>query len=226
MFDFIKQIYLNSIFYDKKISSKITTELEYKSSSYLLSSIVKIRTKKFNIENFLYDNFWTNKKLNQKQLQKMSNFYWLFSLDLKSSNESVQMVIKNWIEKNYKYNSKNWDFEITSKRIISWLSNTQLTYDNGINQYQKDFNSIIHKQTFHLINQIDGETKLKNKLRGVAAIILVGLSYKNEKNFTSKGLEYLKKIIKYTFDNNGFPNQEISNHLFFSQVSNTYKRVV
>ena len=184
MFDIIKQIYLNSIFYDKKISSKITSELKYKPSSYLLSSIVKIRTKKFNIENFLYDNFWTNKKLNQKQLQKMSNFYWLFSLDLKSSNESVQMVIKNWIEKNYKYNSKNWDFEITSKRIISWLSNTQLTCDNSINQYQKDFNSIIHKQTFHLINQIDKERKLNNKIRGVAAIILVGLSYKNEKNFT------------------------------------------
>ena len=84
MFDIIKQIYLNSIFYDKKISSKITTELEYKSSSYLLSSIIKIGTKKFNIENFLYDNFWTNKKLNQKQLQRLSNFYWLFSLDLKS----------------------------------------------------------------------------------------------------------------------------------------------
>ena len=137
MFDFIKQIYLNSIFYDKKISSKITSDLKYKPSSYLLSSIVKIRTKKFNIKNFLYDNFWTNKKLNQIQLQKMSNFYWLFSLDLKSSSESVQMVIKNWIEKNYKYNSKNWDFETTSKRIISWLSNTQLTCDNSINRIKK-----------------------------------------------------------------------------------------
>ena len=138
MFDIIKQIYLNSIFYDKKISSKAISDLEYKSSPYLMSSIVKINTKKFNIENFLYDNFWTSKKLNQKQLQKLNNFYWLFSLDLKSSNESVQMVIKNWIEKNYKYNSKNWNFETTSKRIISWLSNTALTYDNGEDKYQKD----------------------------------------------------------------------------------------
>ena len=216
MFDFIKQIYLNSIFYDKKISSKVTSDLKYKPSSYLLSSIVKIRTKKFNIKNFLYDNFWTNKKLNQIQLQKMSNFYWLFSLDLKSSSESVQMVIKNWIEKNYKYNSKNWDFETTSKRIISWLSNTQLTCDDSINQYQKDFDSILHKQTFHLINQIDGERKLKNKLRGVAAIILVGLSYKDEKNFTSKGIECLKKIIKYMFDNNGFlKSRNIKSSFFF-----------
>ncbi len=216
MFDFIKQIYLNSIFYDKKISSKVICELRYKSSSYLLSSIVKTRTKKFNIENFLYDNFWTSKKLNQIQLKKMSNFYWLFSLDLKSSKESVQMVIKNWIEKNYKYDSKNWDFATTSKRIISWLSNTQLTCNDSINQYQKDFDSILHKQTFHLINQIDGERKLKNKLRGVAAIILVGLSYGNEKNFTSKGLEYLKKIIKHTFDNNGFlKSRNIKSSIFF-----------
>ena len=216
MFDIIKQIYLNSIFYDKKISSKLINELKYKPSSYLLSSIVKIKSKKFKIENFLYDNFWTNKRLNQKQLQKLSNFYWLFSLDLKSSSKSVQMVIKNWIEKNNKYNSKNWDFAITSKRIISWLSNTQLTCDNSINQYQKDFDTIIHKQTFHLINQIDREKKLKNKLIGVAAIILVGLSYKNEKNFTLRGIEYLKKIIKYTFDNNGFlKSRNIKSSVFF-----------
>ena len=46
MFDIIKQIYLNSIFYDKKISPKTIYELEYKPSSYLLSSIVKINSKK------------------------------------------------------------------------------------------------------------------------------------------------------------------------------------
>ena len=216
MFDIIQQIYLNSIFYDRKISTNSTNELEYKSSSYLLSSIVKIRTKKFDIKNFLYDNFWTNEKLNRSQLQKLSNFLWLFSLDLKSANESVQLVIKNWIEKNNKYNSKNWNFGITSKRIISWLSNTKLTYDNSEKQYQKNFNSIIYKQTFHLINQIDKERKLNNKLIGAAAIILVGLSYRNEKSFTLKGLEYLKKIIKYTFDNNDFlKSRNIKTSIFF-----------
>ena len=216
MFDIIKQIYLTSIFYDKKISTNSINELQYKPSPYLLSSIVKIRTKKFNIDNFLYDNFWINKNLSREQLQKLNNFYWLFSLDLKSSNKSVQTVIKNWIIKNFKYNSKNWNFEITSKRIISWLSNTSLTYDSGEDQFQKDFNLIIYKQTFHLINQIEKEKKINNKVRGAAAIILVGLSYKNEKKFTIKGLEYLKKIIKYTFDNNGFPkSRNIKLSIFF-----------
>jgi len=216
MFDIIKQIYLNSIFYDKKISPKVIYELRYKPSSFLLSSIVKIRAKKFNINNFLYDNFWVDEKLNQKQLHKLNNFYWLFSLDLKSPNKSVQTIIKNWIEKNHKYNSKNWNFEITSKRIISWLSNSVLTYDDGGGEYQKDFNLIIHKQTLHLINQIDKEKKLNDKIRGTAAIILVGLSYKNEKNLTTKGLENLKKIIRHAIDNNGFPkSRNIRSSIFF-----------
>ena len=216
MFDILKKLYLNSIFYEKKISPKIISELKYKPSSYLISSVVKIRAKKFNISSFTYDNFWTDKKLSQKQLQKLNNFFWLFSLDLKSSYESVQVVIKNWIEKNYKYNFQNWNFETTSKRIISWLSNSDLTYDKGGNQFQQDFNLIIHKQAFHLINQIDNQKKLSNKVRGAAAIILVGLSYENQKIFTSKGLDFLKKIIKNTFDNSGFPkSRNIKLSIFF-----------
>ena len=216
MFDIIKQFYLKSIFYDKKISSKIISNLEYKPSSYLISSIVKIKSKKFNINSFTHENFWTDKKLSPKQLQKLNNFYWLFSIDLKSSYQSVQFIIRNWIEKNYKYNPENWNFEITSKRIIAWLSNTNLTYDNSNYQFQRDFNLIIHKQTFHLINQIDKEKKLNDKVIGAAAIILVGLCFKNEKNFTLKGLDYLKKIIKYSFDNSGFPkSRSIKSSIFF-----------
>ena len=107
------------------------------------------------------------------------------------------------------------------------MSNTSLTYDNGGDQFQRDFNLIIYKQTFHLINQIEKENKINNKVRGAAAIILVGLSYKNEKKFTIKGLEYLKKIIRYTFDNNGFPkSRNIKLSIFFSKTSNTYQGMV
>ena len=203
MFEIIKQIYLNSIFYDKKISPKTIYELEYKPSSYLLSSIVKIKTKKFNIDNFSFNNFWTDKELNQKQLQKLNNFFWLFSLDLKSSNFSVQKIIKNWVEINHKYNSITWDFVTTSKRLISWLSNSKLTYDESNNQYKKDFDNTIYKQASHILNQIDKIDNHRNKLVGTAAIILVGLCYKDNKNFIFKGLNNLKKIIKNYLDSSG-----------------------
>ena len=96
------------------------------------------------------------------------------------------------------------------------LSNTNLTYDNGEEQYQKDFNFIIHKQTLHLVNQIEKETCLNNKIIGAAAIILVGLSYKSDRNLRLKGLDYLKKIIRQTFDNVGvLKSRDIKSSVFF-----------
>ena len=61
MLDIFRQIYLNSIFYDKKISIKFNENLEFKPSTHLLTSIVKIQTKKINIEDFSVETFWSNK---------------------------------------------------------------------------------------------------------------------------------------------------------------------
>ena len=55
-----------------------------------------------------------------------------------------------------------------------------------------------------------------DKLIGVAAIILVGLSFKNEKEFTLKGLEILKKFLKNSLDNLGFPkSRSIKQSIFY-----------
>ena len=205
MYDIFKKIYLNSIFYDKKLSKIFNKNLEYKPSAYLVSSIAKIQTKKFNIDDFSLETVWTDKKLSEKQFNKLNNFFWLFSLDLKSSKTSVQSIVKNWLKINHKFNSKSWDFNTTSKRIISWLSNSELTYDEGSNLYKKDFNHIVQKQTFHLVSQIDKEKNYNNKLVSIASIILTGLCYKDEKNFLSKGQDQLKKLLKDTLDNFGFP---------------------
>ena len=40
---------------------------------------------------------------------------------------------------------------------------------------------MIQKQTNHLINEINKSKLIENKIIGCAAIILVGLSYQNEK---------------------------------------------
>ena len=54
------------------------------------------------------------------------------------------------------------------------------------------------------------------KLIGIAAIILVGLSFNDEKNFVLKGLDQLKKIIKISLTNYGFPkSRSIKQSIFF-----------
>ena len=107
---------------------------------------------------------WDHNNLSNKEYKNLNSFYWFFSLDLKSSKETTQSVIKNWIKNNYKYNYKSWDFDLTSKRIIAWLSCHNLTYEGSDDTYKNNFNKIIQKQTNHLINEINKSELIDDKL--------------------------------------------------------------
>ena len=201
--DYIKKIYQNSNFYEKKISKTFNNHFQYKPSPHLLSSIIKYQNKKNRIEDFGVESIWQN-KMSTKDYEKLNNFFWFFSLDLKSSKKTTQSVIKNWIKDNRKFNKKSWEFDVTSKRIIAWLSNHQLTYEDSDKEYQLIFDHMIQKQTNHLLNEIKSSNNLENKLIGCSAIILTGLAYKNEKNYLENGIGILKNIIKSSVDNQGF----------------------
>jgi len=210
----IKEFYQNSNFYDKKISKTKDITFDYKPSPYLLSSIVKYQKKKYKIEDFALETIWQN-NLEYKEFKKLNNFFWFFSLDLKSSKKMTQKVITNWINKNNQYNKKSWDFDITSKRIISWLSNHQLTFEDCEEEFKKKFNQSIQKQTNHLLNEIKNLSEVENKIVGCAAIILTGLAYKDDNKYLNSGLDLLKKIIKTSINNNGFPKSRNIKQLIF-----------
>jgi uncharacterized heparinase superfamily protein len=210
----LKQFYQNSDFYDNKISKTKDITFGYKPSPYLLSSIVKYQKKKYKIEDFTIESIWQN-DLKYEEFEKLNNFFWFFSLDLKSSKRITQTVIDNWINKNHHYNKKSWDFDITSKRIISWLSNHQLTYEECEEEFKKKFNQSIQKQTNHLLYEIKNLSDFENKIVGCAAIILTGLSYKEESKYLANGLTLLKKIIKSSIDNQGFPKSRNIKQLIF-----------
>jgi uncharacterized heparinase superfamily protein len=211
----LKNIYLNSNFYEKKISKINNKHLIYKPSPHLLSSLIKYQTKKINIDDISTENLWENENINFKNFKKLNNFYWFFSLDLKSSKKNTQKIISDWIERNFKYNFKSWEFDLTSKRIIAWLSSHNLTIEESCEDYQYQFNAMIQKQTNHLINEIKKSEKLDDKMIGCAAIILVGLCYKDEKNYLSYGLNLLKKISNFSLDNYGFPKSRNIKQLIF-----------
>ncbi|MDA9733260.1 heparinase II/III-family protein [Candidatus Pelagibacter sp.] len=212
--DSFKSIYQNSNFYEKKISKTFDNSFEYKPSPHLLSSIIKYQNKKYKIEDFTIESIWQN-NLSSKDYEKLNNFFWFFSLDLKSSKKTTQTVIKNWISNNSKYQKKSWEFDLTAKRIISWLSNHQLTYEDSDQKYRSTFDYMIQKQTNHLLNEIKNSKEVENKMIGCAAIILTGLAYKNEKQYLVNGLNLLKNIIKSSIDNQGFPKSRNIQQLIF-----------
>ena len=215
IFNQLRNFYLNSNHYDKKLLKINYLNLVYKPSPHLLSSLIKYQKKKINIDDISTENMWDKENINLEDFKKLNNFYWFFSLDLKSSKKSIQNIISEWIKKNFKYNSKSWDFDLTSKRIISWLSNHNLTIEGSNEYYQIQFSKIIQKQTNHLINEINKSKKVDDKIIGCAAIILVGLCYKDEKNHLTYGLNLLKKISNLSFDNYGFPKSRNIKQLVF-----------
>ena len=138
--DKIRKIYLSSDLYNKKISKIDHKSLEYKPSPNLLDCLIKYEKKKNKIENFYINSIWTNYKINERDYKKLHSFFWLLSLDLKSSKKITQSIISNWIETNQNYNPKNWEIDILSKRIISWISNSKLTYEDSNQNYKEKFN--------------------------------------------------------------------------------------
>ena len=205
-----RKFYLNSNLYDKKISSKLEKGLEYKPSLSILSCLVRYDKKKNNIEDFNVNSIWDIKRENKK----LNNFYWLFSIDLKSSKKITHSIIENWIDKNNKYSSQFWEIDTLSKRVISWIANYKLTYEEGNLDYKKKFNKLIFKQINHLINETKKSDDVFNKLLGCVAIILTGLSYKHH-NYSDFGLNLLNRIISTSFDKKYFPKTRSIRQLIF-----------
>ena len=101
-----RNIYLNSNFYDKKISKIYNEELIYKPSPHLLSSLIKYQTQKINVDSISEENLWENENINNDNFKRLNNFYWFFTLDLKSSRKKTQKIVSDWITKNHKYNQE------------------------------------------------------------------------------------------------------------------------
>ena len=212
--NYIKNFYLNSNIYNKKISKIPNRSIEYKPSPSLLDCLIKYEKKKIKIEDLYLNSVWLNKDLAEKDYKNLHSFFWLFSLDLKSSKKIAQSVILNWIRENNNYNKKNWEVDILSRRIIAWISNSKLTYENSEDKYKNKFNTIIQKQINHLINEIEKSKLFDDKMIGCAAIILTGLSFKEDK-YLNFSLTLLKKIINFSFDNQGFPKSRSIRQLNF-----------
>ena len=210
--DKIRKVYLKSNIYNKQISIIENHTLGYKPSLSILNCIIKYE-KKNKIEDYYVNSIW-EKKINSKDLKKLHSFYWLFTIDLKSSKKITHSIIQNWIDKNKNYNSEIWEINTLSKRIISWIANSQLTYEDTSDEYKFIFNRIIIKQVNHLINEINRSDVFDNKMIGCTAIILAGISYNHEK-FISYGLNLLKKIINSSFDNEYFPKSRNIRQLVF-----------
>ena len=70
----LRKVYLNSKFYDKKISKIDEGHLNYKPSPHLLSSLIKYQKKKFKIEDFSIDEIQIHKNFFVKDYKYLKDW--------------------------------------------------------------------------------------------------------------------------------------------------------
>ena len=213
-FNYFRRIYLKSSFYDKKISIIESKSIIYKPALSTLSCLIKYDKKKQKIEDFDIQTIWNKRDISKKNFNKLHNFFWLFSIDLKNSSKHTRSIIEKWIDKNQNYKNDTWKINILSKRVIAWISNSVLTYDDSEKNYKNKIDKSINKQINHLILEIKRSNDVDDKLLGCTAIILSGISYNNER-FSNFGLKLLEKIIISSFDNSYFPKSRSLRQLIF-----------
>ena len=211
----IRKIYLNSSIYNTKISKVFDGGFEYIPHLKMFDCIVKVKDRKDRIEDYNIESIWENQNLSEKDFKKLHSFFWLFTIDLKSSKKITRSVISNWTNLNQNYSFKSWELDTLSKRIISWIANSNNFYHEGDENFKINFTKVIKKQLNHLINEIENTELVNDKMIGCSAIIMGGLCFKHQMQYLNIGFQLLKKIINTFFDNDGFPKSRNPRQVIF-----------
>jgi len=213
----LKEFFFLTGFYNKSLNSQTPSRLFFQPNPYLLSPL-------FNHESFIFKiskestyNFW-NKNLSTKEKNSIHNFLWLNLIDRKNEKEIIQKIIKDWISKFNNYKKDIWTENVISKRIIAWLSNSDIILNNTEKNFEKSFLNCLIRQINFVKKNLNTNTLETNKISSIGAVILSGLVFKEYYSNYTNGLKELKKIIENFFDEDGFPkNRNLENLTVFLQ---------
>ena len=212
IFKSIRELFFSTNFYNKLLISAIPSRFFFYPNPYLLSPLLNHKSFLFKISKNDIDNFW-NENLKKKEKKNIHSFLWLNLIDRKNETEIIQKITRDWISKYGNYKKDIWNDNIVNKRIIAWISNSEII----LNNVQKDFEKIFFESLIKQINFIKKSLKIVShettKISSISAIMLSGLVFKEYFNNYSMGLKELKKIIDIYFDKDGFPKNRNSENL-------------
>ena len=167
-----KDIYLKSNYYNKTLLTEKPKRIFYIPSPFLLSPLTTDENKIYKISDISLDSLWTAKLKNKFEFENLHAFFWLTKLDRKSSKISIQKIITSWIDNFFNYNGQTWEMVITAKRIISWVSNTDISLQDSNNLYKEKFFSCLVKQSNFLLGNIKKFPYNSKRIICCSAIIL------------------------------------------------------
>ena len=209
-----RNYYFSSNFYNKKLITFVPNRIFYNPSTHLISSLTSISNDFYKITNASNTMLWKEKIKDQKKFENLHSFLWLVKLDRKNSKTFTQNIIRSWIDVFFDYHPNVWEMEVTAKRIISWVSNTDITLEDSDKRYKEKFFMSIVKQSNFLLKNIKNLSDNSSKIICYSAIILSGIIFKDNESNYKIGIKDLEKVVKYYFDKNGFPKSRNPEDLF------------
>ena len=211
-----RNYYFKSGYYNKKLITFIPDRIIYNPSTHLSASLTTISNEFYKISNTSPKLLWEINYKDKLNFENLHNFLWLTRLDRKNSKKITKNIIESWINNFFNYETYSWQMEITAKRIIAWISNTDITLENSEKLYKEKFLLSLVKQSNFLVKNLKNMFNDSNKIICCAAIILTGMIFK-ENNLNFKiGIKELEKIVKNYFDDDGFPKSRSTEEVFTS----------
>ena len=201
---FFKQLYFSTSFYNNSLKAKTPEQFYFYPNPYLLSSFINQKIFTYRLSKIDPEKFWYDYK-DEKEEKDLNSFFWLNLINRKNDGETIQKIIASWVAKNNKFNNKNWQNLIISKRVLAWILNADIILNHADKPFkEKFFNSII-SQVNHLKKNINYENDPSKKIELISAIILSGLVFKEYNTNFELGLKLLKNIVEDFFNNDGSP---------------------
>ena len=201
---FLKEIYFTSAYYNRSLRTKLPEQFYFYPNPLLLSSFIDQKNFTFKLSKINSENFWLNYK-NKKEEENLNSFFWLNLINRKNNGFTIQKIILIWIKNNNKYKKKNWKNVNISKRVLAWILNADIIFNNADKEFKKKILNSIIVQVNHLKKNLNYENDFSKKIEILSAIILSGLVFKEYNSNFELGIKELKVVVEKFFDNEGCP---------------------
>ena len=120
---------------NKSLISKTPQQFYFHPNPFLLSFITNYKKYSFKISEIDPNILWVRHK-NTRGLKELHNFLWLNLIDRKNDGKTLQKIINLWILKHSKYRKNIWESSVLSKRIISWVLNSDIILSNSLFEFK------------------------------------------------------------------------------------------
>ena len=161
-------------------------------------------------------NVWKITNLEKEKTKKLHNFCWLPALNIKTEKELGCLIIDQWINNFSNYNEKCWTLDVVTMRLIYWISSYEIIFKNSDLIFRSKVINNIVKQTKHLFKNISLVSSGVNKIKSLAALILVGNSFEQYEEYTQFGLKNLEDELGNFVNKDGFVKSKNPEDLFWT----------